>query len=295
MIPDLLKKGDTVAIVAPAGAVKMDNVLWAKKYIENKGYSVVLGKFFSNQNNYFSGSKEERLQDLQWALNDNNIRAVFCARGGYGSVHLIDHISFNRFTKNPKWIVGFSDITVLLNHIYAKYKIPSIHGVMPNSFNTATPESLDSLFKILEFGSIEYSVLQHEYLQYSNIQAPIIGGNLSLIYSLMGSKSLPNSLNKILFIEDIAEYKYHIDRMLYSLKRSGYLSKLNGLIIGGFTGIKDTTAPFGKTVTEIIVESIQEYNIPVLRTFSAGHLQHNLPLIIGGNCEFKKDKIRMNC
>lgn len=279
----LLKKGDLIAIVAPAGWVDHQNMEWAKQHILSLGYRVVFGKHINGSHTYFSGSISQRIEDMQWALDHAEIRAIFCARGGYGSIQIIDYLSFKEFKKNPKWLVGFSDITVFLNHLFAQWNISSIHGLMPNSYKTASGESIDALFEVLKTGKTKHRMSLNGFVESQKVEGILIGGNLSVFTGLLGSKSMPKPSEMILFLEDISEYKYHIERMLLSLKRSGYLKKINGILLGEFTDIKDTTRPYGSSLHEIICNLVSEYKYPVITGFSAGHVDHNLPLQIGAH------------
>lgn len=281
--PNLLKKGDKIAIVAPAGAVDINNVLWAKTWLEKQGFEVILGKHFASPKTYFSGTVQQRLQDFQVVLNDKSVKAVFCARGGYGSVDIIDDLKFKKFRENPKWIVGFSDITLLLNHIVTNYQVQTIHGPMPNSFKTTSDDSLKALMQILTKGKIDYKTPLQNLSNLKPLSGLLIGGNLSILNSIMGSKSMPKPKDSILFLEDIGEYQYHIHRMLMMLKRAGYLKPLNGILLGAFTDMKDTKKPFGCSFQNMIKELIAEYKYPVYSGFPAGHIDRNLPLIIGAD------------
>lgn len=289
--PTLLKKGDKIAIVAPAGWVDVNNVLWAKNWFETQGFEVVLGRYFASKNTYFSGSVSERVQDFQKVLDDASIKAIFCARGGYGSVEIIDALSFQKFKKKPKWIVGFSDITLILNHIITRYGIQTIHGPMPNSFKTTSEYSLKALMQILSKGKVDYKIPLQTLGKSKPLSGRLIGGNLSILNSMMGSKSMPKAQGNILFLEDIGEYQYHIHRMFMMLKRAGYLKHLNGILLGAFTDIKDTSKPFGYSFEEMVQEIVKEYQYPVYSGFSAGHIDHNLPLIIGEETMVSKNSL----
>lgn len=291
-IPPYLQKGDSIGIVAPAGFMpleKMENCIIA---LETWGYNVVLGKTTqSESNNYFSGSDEERLNDLQQMLDDKNIQAVLCARGGYGMSRIIDDISFKKFRKNPKWIIGYSDITVLHAHIFSRYEIAGLHAPMAAAFNEGefgNPYLL-SLRDALEGKPAEYNCPLHEFNNQGKAPGVLVGGNLSLLAHITGTASDINTKETILFLEDIGEYTYNIDRMLLQLKRSGKLKKLNGLIIGGFTETKDTERPFGKSAYEIIHQQVKEYDYPICFGFPVSHEKENYALKIGVEYQLSVD------
>ncbi|MGB3949091.1 MAG: LD-carboxypeptidase [Bacteroidia bacterium] len=284
--PEFLKKGDKVGIVAPARKMSKEELLPAIEILNSWGLEVVLGKNLFCEENQFSGSDEQRAEDLQKMLDDPSIKAIISARGGYGTLRIIDKINFFTFTQHPKWIVGYSDITVLHSHIHT-LGITTIHATMPINFSKNT-EATESLRKALFGESIKYNFESHPLNKNitSIIEGEVVGGNLSLIYALTGSVSDIDTKDKILFIEDLDEYLYHIDRMMLNLKRSGKLSHLKALIVGGMTDMKDNTVPFGKTAEEIILDTIKDYNYPVYFGFPAGHIDRNLALYFG-----KKAKI----
>jgi muramoyltetrapeptide carboxypeptidase len=216
-------------------------------------------------------------------LDNKEVKAIFCGRGGYGLSRIIDELDFKNFKKNPKWVVGYSDITILHMHIYEKYEVASLHAPMAAAFNDggAENEYMESLRKILKGNPTAYSCPVHELNRKGKAEGELIGGNLSLIAHLIGTKSEISTKNKILFIEDVGEYLYNIDRMLLQLKRSGKLNKLAGLIIGGFTEMKDTTIPFGQEVYDLIRDKVKEYNYPVCFDFPVSHTKRNYALKIG--------------
>jgi muramoyltetrapeptide carboxypeptidase len=237
----------------------------------------------SNSQNYFSGTDEERLNDLQHMLDDRNIKAILCARGGYGVGRIIDRINFKKFRKHPKWIIGFSDITVLHSHIFSNYKIASLHAPMAAAFNNGEFNNLYilSLKDALEGKPSHYECAAHAFNKTGEAKGQLVGGNLSLICHLIGTGSDIKTKNKILFLEDVGEYLYNVDRLMMQLKRSGKLEKLAGLIIGGFTDNKDTERPFGKSIYDIIYEQLNEYNYPVCFGFPVSHEKENYALKIG--------------
>ena len=263
-IPPYLEKGDTVGLVCPAGYMDLEKVQACIRALQEWGYNIRIGSTVGgNSENYFSGNDEERLQDFQQMLDDDDVKAILCARGGYGTGRIIDKIDFRKFRKNPKWIIGFSDITVLHSHLYSVHSISSIHGPMAAAFNDdARPddpvgreyknEYVLSLKNAMEGKKLKYQCPVHEYNRKGVAKGELIGGNLSLLTHLAGTDSDIKTKGRILFIEDTGEYLYNIDRMIYQLKRSNKLSKLAGLIVGGFTDSKDTERPFAKTAYEII-------------------------------------------
>lgn len=293
-IPAYLKPGSTIRIVSPAGKVKEGIVLPALEWLVQQGFRVKTGKNVFSQHFQFAGTDEQRLADLQEAFDDPETDAIICSRGGYGTVRIIEKLDFAGFHKKPKWLVGFSDITILhccLNNLgYA-----AIHGTMPRYFfnDDGTPnENLDSLMKILTGESMEYVFSNSAYNKPGNATAELVGGNLSIISSLQGTKYEIGTRGKILFIEDIDEFLYHTDRMIRQLKMAGKLDGLAGLVIGDFTDMKDNESPFGKTVHQIIEEAVQDFNYPVCYGFPAGHDKKNLALAFGKPCEL--DVTRQN-
>jgi muramoyltetrapeptide carboxypeptidase len=282
-IPPYLKKGDTIGILCPSGFMPFDKVQTCILTLKNWGYKVVVGKTVGHQNNYFSGTDEERLDDLQCMLNDKNIKAILCARGGYGLSRIIDRIDFSLFKKNPKWIIGYSDITLLQSHINTHLKIASLHSPMAAAFNDDgfKNEYIQALQKTLKGNNQKYNCAPHSLNKTGKAAAELVGGNLSLIAHSIGTSSSFQTKNKILFLEDIGEYLYHIDRLFIQLKRSGLLKDIKGLILGGFTEMKDTIIPFGKSIDELIYDHTKHLNIPVCFHFPVGHQTENYPLKIG--------------
>jgi muramoyltetrapeptide carboxypeptidase len=282
-VPPYLKPGDTIGIVCPSGYMPLEKVQTAISVLKEWGFDVKVGVTVGLKYNYFSGRDEERLEDLQQMMDDDSVKAILCARGGYGLSRIIDKLNFKTFRKNPKWIVGYSDITVLHAHIYSNYKIVSLHSPMAAAFNDDEykNEYVQSLRKALIGEKSEYSCKPHSFNRQGRTNGRLIGGNLSLLAHLTGTPSAFNPKNKILFLEDVGEYIYNIDRMLYQLKRSGMFDKLGGLIVGGFTEMKDTTIPFGQTIEEVIRDAVKEYNFPVCFGFPVSHTKENYALKIG--------------
>lgn len=283
-IPPYLKKGDTIGIVAPAGFMPLENMETCINALQDWGYLVRLGSTTHSQSqNYFSGTDEERLRDLQDMMDDRSVHAILCARGGYGTSRIIDELNFKKFRKHPKWIAGFSDITVLHSHLNARYRIASLHAPMAAAFNDGQYDNIyiQSLRDALEGRSAEYTCDGHGFNNPGHVRAPLVGGNLALLAHLIGTPSDIRTKNKILFLEDVGEYLYNIDRMLLQLKRCGKLDKLAGLIIGGFTDNKDTERPFGRDVQEIIHEHVKEFKYPICYGFPVSHNKENYALKVG--------------
>ena len=283
-IPPYLKKGDTIGIVAPAGFMPIEKMQSCIETLDSWGYTVELGSTtHSDSVNYFSGTDEERLQDLQHMLDNKHIKAILCARGGYGVSRIIDKINFKKFRKHPKWIIGFSDITVLHSHIYKKFKIASLHAPMAAAFNEGEMDNpfLKSLKDSLNGQPQVYECNSNELNRAGHAKGILVGGNLCLMAHMIGTASDIKTNNKILFLEDVGEYLYNIDRMLVQLKRAGKLNKLSGLIIGGFTESKDTERPFGKAVYDLIYDAVKDYKYPVCFGFPVSHTKENVALKIG--------------
>ena len=283
--PASLKKGDKVVILSTARRISKEEVTPAINLLNEWGLEVVLGDNLYEEDNQFSGTTEQRVSDFQNALDDNNIKAIICARGGYGTVKIIDELNFSKFIENPKWIVGYSDVTVLHNHINQNYNIQTLHATMPVNFTTNTKESLKSLQNALFGVDLNYEFDAHLLNRNGNAEGILVGGNLSIIYSLIGTQSQLDTKGKILFLEDLDEYIYHIDRMMMNLKRAGMLKHLSGLVVGGMSDMNDNAIPYGKTAKEIILEAVQEYSYPVCFDFPAGHINNNKALIMGSKID----------
>lgn len=289
-VPAYLQAGDTIGIVCPAGYMAREKAQTCIDVLQEWGYKVKIGKTLgSNSDNYFSGTDAERLQDLQEMLDDDSVKAILCGRGGYGVGRIIDQISFKSFKKKPKWIIGFSDITVLHAHIYSNYKIATLHAPMAAAFNEEGYKSgyVQSLKHALEGKKAKYSCVPNVFNQKGEAVGELVGGNLALLVNITGTPSQLKTKGRILFIEDVGEYLYSIDRMFWQLKRSGQLDKLAGLIIGGFTDMKDTDRPFGKTVEEIIHDIVKEYDYPVCFNFPVSHGKENYALKVGVGYKLK--------
>jgi muramoyltetrapeptide carboxypeptidase len=289
IIPAHLKKGDTIGITCPAGFITLEDIQPAIIKLKEWGFAIRIGGTVGKKDFTFGGTDEERIKDFQEMLDDKNIKAILCARGGYGAVRIIDKIDFKKFSDFPKWIIGFSDITVMHSHLNRNYGIASIHAKMCNSFpddwNLAEPiqkETIESIRKCLTGEKMSYTTLPNIKNKSGVASGVLIGGNLKTIESLAGSRSDLVTKNKILFVEDTGEYLYSIDRMFWNLKRTGKLAQLEGLIVGGFKIKKDDEGEaFGKTLEEIVLEKITGYNYPVCFDFPVGHQKNNFALKCG--------------
>ncbi len=291
-VPPYLKKGDTIGIVCPSGFMPLTNAETCIKTLENWGYQVKIGTTLGKQFNYFSGTDKQRTEDLQKMLNDSSVKAILCGRGGYGLSRIIEDLDFQKFKKNPKWIIGFSDITVLHAHIYQHYQIATLHGPMAAAFNDEgfIGENVLSLKNALSGVNTNYNCTSHNFNKIGTGQGDLIGGNLAIIAHLIGSHSSYKTRHKILFLEDIGEYLYNVDRMMIQLKRAELFKHLKGLIIGGFTDMKDTETPFGTDVYNIINDHVKDFKFPICFNFPVSHDIHNLTLKVGIEHELKVEK-----
>lgn len=283
--PDYLKAGDSIAIVAPAGILngKKEAIDQAKVLAESWGLKVLLGDYLYKDNNHFAGTDEQRAEDFQKALNNPNIKAIWCARGGYGSVRILDKLDFSKLKENPKWIIGYSDITAFHNHIH-NMGIETIHGMMGASmiFDPKETEKSKATLKSSLFGEeMVYDIPSSRYNVVGVAEGQLVGGNLTILLTMLGGDSQLNTDGKILFIEEIGEYKYHIDRMLQSLKRAGYFTNLKGLIVGDMTNIKKNTTVWGTSIEQLILDATSEFDFPILFGFPAGHEPDNRAMIMG--------------
>jgi len=289
--PPKLNKGDKIGIVAPARKVVLSELEAAFTIIEQGGFKVIYDKELLASDNQFAGNDATRAAYFQKLMDDREIKAIISARGGYGSVRIIDKLNFGKFVQHPKWIIGYSDITVLHSHINRNFGIQTLHASMLLNFAQNSQSALSGLFEVLEGKNPNYTIETHPLNRKGSAKAKLTGGNLSVLYSLLGSKSFPDTKGKILFLEDLDEYLYHIDRMMVGLKRAGIFNHLKGLIVGGMTDINDNKIPFGKTVEEIISEHVNEYDFPVCFGFPAGHIDDNRPLIMGAEVEMEVEEI----
>lgn len=289
-IPPYLQKGDTIGIVCPAGFMPFENAEACIATLIQWGFKVKLGKTLGHQFHYFSGTDDERLTDLQNMIDDDTIKAILCARGGYGVTKIIDQVNFKKFKKHPKWIIGYSDITILHSHMLKRHKTATLHAPMAAAFNDGENEFLLSIQKALTGKKANYKAPVHPFNKTGNATGQLVGGNLALLAHLVGTPSEVSTKGKILFIEDIGEYIYNADRMMHQLKRSGKLDKLAGLIFGGFTDMKDTIIPFGITIEEVLHDVVKNFDYPVCYNFPVGHGMENYALKVGMDYELKVGK-----
>jgi len=283
-VPQPLASGDLIYITAPAKAIEKEHVDFAVAFFENAGFRVLVSKNCLGQHHYFSGTDEERLEDLQYGIDHPEVKAIVCARGGYGCVRIDDRIQWASILREPKWMVGFSDVTVFHQHLQ-RFNLPSIHGSMVLNFKDNSHEALNTLLMALKGESFSVAATSN-FNKSGSAEGTIVGGNLSIVYSLIGTNNQPDYSDKILFVEDLAEHLYHIDRMFYALNKSGILDKIRGLVVGGMTELEDTATPFGMSVEEIILAHFQYRNIPIAFGFPAGHLNDNRALILGKKVRF---------
>ena len=277
---EFLKPGSKIAIAAPARMVTPDEMQFAINWLKEKGFVPVYDDRLFAQHYIFAGDDNFRAVVFQHYLDDEDIEAIWIARGGYGSIRIIDKLDFTQFLQHLKWIIGFSDGTVFHGKLN-RLGVPSLHAAMPFYFENKTPEAKHALFDALLGKPLQYEFPSHPLNKNGVMEGEIVGGNLSVLYGMMGSNTFPELDGKILFIEEVDEYIYHIDRMMHALKRAGKLENLKGLIVGGLTQIKDNSHPFGMTAEQVIAEAVAEYNYPVCFGFPAGHFDDNRPLFFG--------------
>lgn len=288
-IPPKLNPGSKIRIVSPAGKCSGIEVLSAMEWLTEQGFRVETGKNYLSTHYQYAGTDRERLADLQEALDDSEAGAIICTRGGYGTLRLIEQLDFSRFRKHPKWVVGYSDITVLHNRLHLS-GFPSVHGAMCRSFfdeKGIITEGARTVIELLQGKKPEYNFPATPANRQGIVKAILTGGNLSLLYSLTGTPYDVDWAGKILFLEDISEYLYHIDRMMVSLRLAGKLKYLAGLIVGQFTDVKDNEGPFGSSVEAIILDAVRDYDFPVFFGFPAGHEHPNLALRMGSTYRLK--------
>ncbi|MBN2263498.1 MAG: LD-carboxypeptidase [Prolixibacteraceae bacterium] len=286
IIPPYIEPGNTIGIVSTASVINQSVVEPAVELLQSLGYKVQLGSYVFSKNGQFAGTDQQRASDLQLMLDNPEVKAIICSRGGYGSLRTSELINWSGFAAKPKWIVGFSDVTALHAKIQ-QLGIASIHGPMPKHFTDNEQPSVGFRFLIdaLNGKKLSYKVESSEFNRPGKASAPVVGGNLSMIYSLRGTPYDIDTNGKILFIEDLGEYLYHLDRMMMNLKTGGKLENLAGLIVGHFTGMKDHPNKFGKTLEEIITDAIKDYAFPVMFNFEAGHQNNNFPLKLGAEAK----------
>lgn len=278
--PPFLQKGDTIAIVSTARKNIDDNLKPTIDLLEGWGLKVKIGNTIGLDYYQLAGTDEQRAADFQEQMDNPNIKAIWCVRGGYGTVKIIDKLDFTKFKQNPKWIIGFSDVTVLHSHLN-RMGIESLHAIMPVSVARATDEAKNSLCAALFNDTLAYTLECDALNHTGKAKGELVGGNLSILYSLLGSPSAIDCNDKILFIEDLDEYLYHFDRMMTNLKRNGCLTSLKGIIVGAMTEMKDNEIPWGRNALEIIEDTVKGLNIPIIYNFPAGHIRDNRTLIFG--------------
>lgn len=283
VIPPYLKTGDWIGITCPSSKMDRPVAEFASSVIEGWGYHVRLGSTVGSSFHNYSGSDDVRLKDLQDMLDDPELGAIIFGRGGYGMIRILDRLDFSRFLESPKWICGFSDITALHLHLESCLGIPSLHSLMASGITPETWQNtyVGSLRKVLCGEEYRYSVPAHPFNREGLCQGSLIGGNLSLLANLSGTPTQPDTDGKILLLEDTGEYRYHIDRMLFNLKRAGWIQGLGGMVVGSFTSSKELETPFGKTEYEMIRELVDPYSFPVCFGFPCGHQQENVTLKLG--------------
>ncbi|MDO4727940.1 MAG: LD-carboxypeptidase [Bacteroidota bacterium] len=286
IIPPYLQQGDTVAILCTARKISKNEIEKACKLLHAWGLQVKLGNTIGKEYHQFGGTDEQRANDFQQMLNDKDVKAIWCARGGYGTVRIIEKIDFSKILQNPKWIIGFSDVTVLHSHLH-NLGVASIHGIMPINVGTATQMAEQSLYKTLFGQKNIYEIPSSKNNQLGKATGVLVGGNLSILYSLLGSASAIDTDGKILFFEDLDEYLYHIDRMLMNLQRNDYFKNIKAIIVGGMTLMHDNAIAFGISIPEMLLDKICEMNIPVCFDFPAGHIDDNRTLLLGATVELE--------
>jgi muramoyltetrapeptide carboxypeptidase len=294
--PPSLQKGDTVAIVSTARKISKEEIQPAIELLEEWGLHPVLGKTIGLEQHQFAGDDTQRAADFQTFMDDPTVKAIWCAKGGYGTVRIIDALNFSKFRKAPKWVIGYSDITVLHAHLHS-LGIATLHAQIAENIGNKSALTRETLKKAL-FGEkyhIESIPNNNSLLREGSAKGVLVGGNLSILYSLCGSVSSIDTQGKILFLEDLDEYLYHVDRMMQNLKRNGMLEHLKGLVVGGMTKMHDNIIPFGKSAEEIIFDTVSEYAYPVCFHFPAGHMEDNRALVLGReiHLEVTKQYIRL--
>lgn len=281
-----LQKGDLIYITAPAKSIDAECVNYAKSFFEENGFRVQISQNCLGEHHYFSGTDFQRTADFQEGIDHPEVKAIVCARGGYGCVRIVDNLQWASIVREPKWIVGFSDVTVFHQRMQ-NFELKSIHGTMPLNFSSNSEESLVTLLKAMQNESYSIHSPSSNWNKLGESKGRLVGGNLSILYSLLGTDDEIDYTDSILFIEDLAEQLYHLDRMFYAFKKAGILERISGLIVGGMTDMKDTAVPFGKTYEEIILEHFEFRKIPIAFKFPAGHQDDNRALILGSEVSFK--------
>ena len=284
-----LQKGDLIYITAPAKAIEVECVHFAKKFFESKGFRVEVSEHCLGEHHYFSGTDGERMADFQKGIDNPDVKAILCARGGYGCVRIVDSLDWAGMLRDPKFIIGFSDVTVFHQKMQ-RFGMESIHATMPLNFSSNTEQALNTLLNALQNKPYSIETQANKWNKLGAAKGKLVGGNLSILYSLLGTDDEVDYFDSILFIEDLAEQLYHLDRMFYSFAKAGIIERITGLVIGGMTDMKDTAVPFGKSYEEIILEHFQFRNIPIVFDFPAGHIDDNRALVLGREVEFVVNK-----
>ncbi len=284
IIPPYLKKGDLIYVTAPAKAIEAEAVFFAKNWLEDQGFSVLISENCLGRHNYFSGTDLARLQDFQFGIDHPDVKAILCARGGYGCVRILDSINWAGLLREPKWICGFSDVTVF-HHRLQRLGIASLHSTMPLNFERNSSGALQTLNNALTGAPIIIKSAHSEGNKFGEAVGEIVGGNVSIIYSLLGTPDEFDFKNKILFLEDLGEQWYHLDRMFFALQNRGVLEQINGLILGGFTDMKDTEQTFGMQLKEIVIQHFTYRKIPIVFDFPVGHFEDNRTMILGKSAQ----------
>lgn len=285
-VPASLQKGDLIAIVAPAKAIEQEHVLFAKEFLEKAGFRVEIGENCLGNHHYFSGDEGQRLTDFQQALNHPEVKAILCARGGYGCVQLVDRINWAGQISEPKWIIGFSDVTYFHQRMQ-RHGIASIHGTMPLNFQQNSEEALSTLLASIQGNAMDFTWKGTALNKLGKANGKLIGGNLSILYALLGTDDQVDYSDSILYIEDVGEPIYAIDRMFYALSKAGILDRIKGLLVGGMTNLTDSAVPFGKRYEEVVLSHFDYRNIPIAFDFPAGHIDDNRALILGTQVTFR--------
>lgn len=288
-LPASLEKGDLIAIVAPAKAIEQEHVLFAKDFLEKAGFRVEISRNCLGSYHYFSGDEAQRLFDFQWALDHPEAKAILCARGGYGCVQLLDRINWAGQLRDPKWIIGFSDVTYFHQRMQ-RHGVASIHGTMPLNFQQNSEAALSTLIHSITGKPMHFSWASHPENKLGTATGTLIGGNLSILYALLGTDDQLDYSNSILYIEDVGEPIYAIDRMFYAFSKAGVLDRINGLIVGGMTNLTDSAVPFGKRYEEVILSHFQYRRLPIAFGFPAGHIDDNRALMLGTEVTFQVDE-----
>ncbi len=280
IFPPYLQTGDTIGITSTARKINPDELEFTIRFLEEKGFVIKLGSCIGKEEHQFAGTDEERTQSINELIHDTSVKAILCARGGYGSVRIVDQINWEGLQHAPKWICGYSDVTVLHARVHT-LGVASLHSTMPINFKTNTIEALESLVLQLKGTPTSLSTDTHAFNRTGTASGQLVGGNLSILYSLLGSQDQLDTTGKILFLEDLDEYLYHIDRMMQALKRAGMLDDITGLVIGGMSDMNDNAIPFGSTAKQIIANAVKEYNYPIAFNLPVGHIDDNRTLMLG--------------